>query len=257
MNHQSPPSSSTIHSFQKSQLRLLIIPVAELDDASSHCRKAESLLQELQTIQAGYSNAQQLLKEGDSCTAVDILFKITIDEPRGTRAKSIFSDAKKLQKESMILCAEKIAEKGNYQRARTMLQPYADDNESFQKALDKIADRQNREMDEKAIHKKEVMDDIKKDDRRWSIIGISASILGGVLLVVGVLGAFFGQISAAVVSSLSAILPGLVVALYHNRSDKIRADRLKLIEKSTGEEQLDLEVVRKATGLIEAKVIKE
>jgi hypothetical protein len=251
----SPLNSATNQSSlsQTPQTKVLIIPLAEMNDAQSYLRNAESLFRELHTLQDGFSNAQQLLQDGDSCTAVDILLKITKDEPRSIRAKSIFDDATKLQNESMILCADKIAEKGSYQRARTMLQPYASQNEPFQKALGKIADRQNREMTEKARQKKEIMEDIKKDDRRWGAIGIGASILGGLLLLAGVIGAFLGQVSAAVVSSLSAILPGLVVALYYNRSDKIRSDRLKLIEKSAGEEQLDLDVVRQATGLGAAK----
>jgi hypothetical protein len=220
-----------------------------MTDAQSHYKNAESLFRELKTLQEMFSNAQQLLKDGDSCTTVDVLLRITKDEPRGKRARSIFIDAKKLQNESMILCAEKIAEKGGYETARTMLQPYAGENQPFQEALAKIADRQNQEMTEKAKQKKDIMDDIKKDDRRWSILGITAAILCGLLLVAGVISAFLGQISAGLVSSVSAILPGLVVALYYNRSDKIRATRLDLIQKTPAEAELDLDVIRKATGL--------
>jgi hypothetical protein len=126
-----------------------------------------------------------------------------------------------------------------------MLQPYAQENERFKQELEKIIVRQNKEMEEKAQQKKTIMDDIKSDDRRWRRLGIGSSILGGLLLVMGVIAAFFGKVEAGVVSSISAILPSLVVALYYNRSDKIYSDRIKLIEKTIGEEQLDLEVMKK------------
>lgn len=236
------------------QVKVLIIPTSEIDDAMGYCKNADSLLEELRTLQAGFSNAQQLLQEGDSCTAVDILLKMTKEQPRSNRAKSIFSDAVKLQNEIMILCAEKMAEKGNFQRARTMLQPYANENEPFQKTLEKIADRQNREMNEKVRQRKEIMEDIKKDDRRWSVIGMLAGVLSGLMLLVGVGAALLGQLSTAIVSALSSIIPGFVVVLYYNRSDKIRAERLRLIDKTSSEELLENEVIRKVTGLSNARL---
>jgi hypothetical protein len=230
-----------------------IIPPANFNDARSQYEAAKTLLSELNTYKTAVTNAKTLLTSGDSCTAVDVIFTVTAQPPRGKLALQLFEDAKKLQQDCMILCAQKLAKVGGYQNARAILQPYAEENERFKQELEKILTRQNKEMEEKARQKKTIMDDIKNDDRRWSTLGIVSSILSGLLLVAGVIAAFLGQLSAGIVSSVSAILPGLVVALYYNRSDKIRSDRLRLIEKTTGEEQLDLEVVRKAAGLVDSK----
>ena len=226
-----------------------IIPDADLGDALNLFEETKTLFNELEGLKSQLSFAQLLITQEGSCTAFDELIKLTKETPRGKRAATVVDEAKVLQKNAMLLCADKMFKQGGYQKAKEILQPYANEDDRFPPEIAKISERQNREMKEKEQQKKELMDDIKKDDRRWSALGLAASILGGVLLMAGVVGAFIGQISAGIISSMSAILPGLVVALYYNRSDKIRSDRLKLIEKSVGEEQLDLDVVRKATGL--------
>jgi hypothetical protein len=227
----------------------LIIPSSELNDAERQFQEAETLSKELLTLQDGLLNARQFLQKGDSCSAVGILFRITKEKPRGKKALSVFEDAEKLQKDAMILCAERIAEEGYYQRARTMLQPYASNNEPAQRAIKEFSELQHEERSDRVREKKEAMVDLKKEDRRWSLIGVVASILVGILLLLGVGIAFFGQISTAIFSSLSSIIPGIVVLLYYNRSDKIRTERIKLIQKNPAELEMELEVMRQATGL--------
>lgn len=227
------------------------IKLADVDDAQANLRLAQSLHDELTTLQKGFNNAQRVLQEGDSCTAVDILLRILQQPPKGQQAKSLATEARKLKKKALVLCAEKISEKGGYARARAILEPYAEDDDTIQKSLDKITDRQNREMADKAHQKKDLMEDLKSQSRVWFTLGTIASILGGMLLIAGAAGAFFGNVSSAVVSSLSAILPGVFAALFYNHSDKLRAERVKIIEKTTDEEKLDIEAQRKALGLLE------
>jgi hypothetical protein len=222
-----------------------IIPAAEFNDSTSQYEAAKVRSDELVKFKSAVTGARTLLASGDSCTAVDMMIMITAQPPKGKLALQFYDEAGKLLQECMLICAGKLAKLGGYENARTMLQPYAQENERFKQELEKIIVRQNKEMEEKAQQKKTIMDDIKSDDRRWRRLGIGSSILGGLLLVMGVIAAFFGKVEAGVVSSISAILPSLVVALYYNRSDKIYSDRIKLIEKTIGEEQLDLEVMKK------------
>lgn len=226
-----------------------LVPEVEKKDSETLRQAAETLLKELTDIQSRVIDAQRVLQEGDSCTAVDILLRQSQQPPKGQQAKSLYEEARKLKNKALVLCAEKISERGGYSRARAILEPYADENSTIQRALEKITSRQNREMVEKAEQKKDLMEELKKQCKVWFLLGVIASIMGGLLLIGGAIGAFFGKVSAALLTSISAILPGLFAALFYNHSDKLRLERVNLINKTALEEALDNKAQEKAIGL--------
>ena len=233
-----------------------LVTAKEIIDTKAFYHNTETLKFELSNFEEGLTKSRRLLQNGESCTAAEILIVLTEQIPQGQKARNLYEEAKELQKTSTILCAEKLAERGGYSRARSILEPVENDVKA-QKALQKIIDRQNQEMIEKARQKKELMNDLKIQSQVWFKLGVIASIVAAVLLLSGTAGAFFDEVSAGILSAVSAIIPSSVAALFFNQSDKLRVERSKELMKTLEEESLDIEAQRKALGLTSSDVLEQ
>ena len=89
-----------------------IIPDADLGDALNLFEETKTLFNELEGLKSQLSFAQLLITQEGSCTAFDELIKLTKETPRGKRAATVVDEAKVLQKNAMLLCADKIFKQG-------------------------------------------------------------------------------------------------------------------------------------------------
>lgn len=183
--------------------------------------------------------AENAIQKGDACTAFDILLRIPKFDFVSDKATSLQKRIEELRETVLKSCAKKLASAGNFQEAETKLTL----SSNPQKAIAEVISQREREM--RLNRWDENLASVATQVNTWFKLSIGASSVSLIVLIVGLVFLFMGQVSTGIITTVSSIVPSFITKIILDRYQDLRVERQALLQKPTHEIDLESEVWQK------------